>query len=100
MFAVIYAVFIIWGSVENFGGDGGIDSLANLRIAFTNDKVLLAAWLHYLVFDLFVGTWITKKSLQENIPNWIKLPSLLLTLVFGPIGLLVFMALRKAQKRA
>ena len=83
---------------ENFGGEGGMDSLANLRIAFTNDKVLLAAWAHYLVFDLFVATWITKKCLQENISNWIKLLSLLFTLMFGPIGLLLFMALRKVQK--
>ena len=98
MLAVFYAAFIIWGMIENFGGDGGMDSLANLRIAFTNDKVLLAAWAHYLVFDLFVGTWISKKCLQENISNWIKFPSLLFTLMFGPIGFLLFMALKKAQK--
>ena len=94
--AVFYLVFIIWGMAENVGGgEGGMDSLAHLRIGFLNDKVLLAAWAHYLIFDLFVGTWIAKKCLEENISNWIKIPSLLLTLVFGPIGFLVFNVLRK-----
>ena len=93
--AVFYLVFIIWGMAENVGGEGGMDSLAHLRIGFLNDKVLLAAWARYLIFDLFVGTWIAKKCLEENISNWIKIPSLLLTLVFGPIGFLVFNVLRK-----
>jgi hypothetical protein len=93
--AVFYAVFIIWGMFENFGGEGGMDSLASLRIGFLNDKVLIAAWAHYLIFDLFVGTWIAKKCLEENISNWIKLPSLLLTLIFGPVGFLLFIVIRK-----
>jgi hypothetical protein len=72
-----------------------MDSLASLRIGFLNDKVLIAAWAHYLIFDLFVGTWIAKKCLEENISNWIKLPSLLLTLIFGPVGFLLFIVIRK-----
>jgi hypothetical protein len=69
--------------------------LADLRIAFLNDKVLLAAWAHYLVFDLFVGTWIARKCLEENISNALKWPSLALTLFFGPIGFLLFTMLKK-----
>lgn len=90
LLSVFYAVFIVWGMVENAGGEGGMDSMEHLRIGFLNDKVLLAAWAHYLIFDLFVGTWIAKKCIEENISNWIKLPALLLTLVFGPIGFLFF----------
>ena len=96
--AVVYFVFIVWGMIENAGGEGGMDSMAHLRISFLNDKVLLAAWAHYLIFDLFVGTWIAKKCLAENISNWIKLPSLFLTLMFGPIGFLLFAILRKTSK--
>lgn len=96
--AVFYLIFILWGMVENFGGEGGMGSMAELRIAFLNDKVLLAAWAHYLVFDLFIGTWITKKCLEENISNAIKWPSLALTLFFGPIGFLLFSLLRSLRK--
>ncbi|MCB0509177.1 MAG: DUF4281 domain-containing protein [Bacteroidetes bacterium] len=88
--AIFYAVFILWGMLENFGGSGGMDSLEHLRIAFLNDKVLTAAWLHYLVFDLFVGIWITKESLKYELAAWIKLPFLFFTLMFGPIGFLGF----------
>lgn len=96
--SVFYTVFIVWGMIENFGGDGGMDSLASLRIGFNNDKVLLAAWAHYLVFDLFVGTWIAKKCLEENISNWIKMPSLLFTLAFGPLGFLIFQTARRFSR--
>ena len=96
--AVFYTLFIVWGTVENFSGEGGMGSLADLRIAFLNDKVLLAAWAHYLVFDLFVGTWIARKCLEENISNALKWPSLALTLFFGPIGFLLFTMLKKKTK--
>lgn len=90
-----YAVFIVWGMFENFGGAGGMDSLEHLRIAFQNDKVLTAAWLHYLVFDLFVGIWITKECIKHEVSVWIKIPFLFFTLMFGPIGFLGFYSYRK-----
>lgn len=93
----LYAVFIIWGMMENFGGDGGMDSLEHLRLAFLNDKVLTAAWLHYLVFDLFVGIWITKECLKYEVSTWIKLPFLFFTLMFGPIGFLGFFTYQKIK---
>ena len=93
--SVFYLVFIIWGMFENAGDDVGMDSMQHLRNGFLNDKVLLAAWAHYLIFDLFVGTWIAKKCLEENITNWIKWPSLFLTLMLGPAGFLLFSMLRK-----
>ncbi|MFT4968973.1 MAG: hypothetical protein ACI9O4_000715 [Chitinophagales bacterium] len=93
--SAFYLVFIVWGMLENAGGEGGMDSMEHLRIGFLNDKVLLAAWAHYLIFDLFVGTWIAKKCLEENISNSIKWPSLFLTLMFGPIGFLLFTVLSR-----
>lgn len=97
--AAFYLIFIVWGMAENFGGEGGMDSLAHLRIAFLNDKILLAAWAHYLIFDLFVGTWIAKKCIEENISKWIKFPSLFFTLMFGPLGFLLFQMLRRFSLR-
>jgi len=76
-----------------------MDSMQHLRNGFANDKVLLAAWAHYLIFDLFVGTWIAKKCLEENITNWIKWPSLFLTLMLGPVGFLLFSMLRKNPRK-
>ena len=36
---------------------GGFGSLATVRRLFDDPAVLLAGWVHYLVFDLFVGSW-------------------------------------------
>lgn len=88
--AVFYTFFIFWGMYENSGGEGGMDSLAALRIGFLNDKVLLAAWAHYLVFDLFVGVWIVKDAEAKDYNSWLLKPILLFTLMLGPFGFLLY----------
>lgn len=97
--AICYMVFIIWGMTENLGGEGGMGSLSALRIAFQNDKVLLAAWLHYLVFDLMMGIYINQQCLALQFPHWQRLLSLVFTLFFGPIGLLLFQLFSFFKKR-
>ncbi|MFD1550785.1 DUF4281 domain-containing protein [Putridiphycobacter roseus] len=60
-------------------------------IALLNIKtILLACWIHYLAFDLFVGVYIVETSVKLGIKRGVYLPCLLLTLFFGPIGLLAF----------
>ncbi len=52
------------------------------------------AWVHFLAFDLFVGRWIYQKSRAMDISAWIMAPVLFLTLMLGPIGLLLFLLVR------
>jgi cytochrome bd-type quinol oxidase subunit 2 len=52
-------------------------------------------WIHYLAFDLFVGTWIARNADQHNIARWLQVPILFLTLMAGPIGLLLYLLLRQ-----
>jgi hypothetical protein len=66
---------------------------------FGHRGVLLAGWLHYLAFDLFVGAWEVREARRVGLPHWLILPALALTFLFGPIGLLVFLALRAARLR-
>src|SRR5262249_7099450 len=51
-FALMAANF---GAVE--GGFGNFNSLSGVRKLFELDAFLLAGWIHYLAFDLFVGSW-------------------------------------------
>lgn len=88
--SIFYVVFIVWGMLENTGSEGGMDSLEALRIGFLNDKVLLAAWAHYLVFDLFVGVWIVKDAEAKGLNSWLLKPILLCTLMLGPVGFLLY----------
>jgi hypothetical protein len=92
--SVVYSGLILvnWG-----GKEGGFDTLANVILLFKNPQVVLAGWIHYLAFDLFVGAWETRTARAEGIPFLLVVPCLFLTLMFGPAGFLLFSALRAAR---
>lgn len=86
-YLVLIAVY--WHEAK--GGFATLDSVAAL---FAAKPLLLAGWVHYLAFDLFLGNWILRRSQQEAIPHWLMLPALALTFLFGPIGYLAWLLLR------
>ena len=87
-----YIALMVFGAIQ--GGEGGMNSLECLRIAFESDATLLLAWIHYIVFDLFIGTWEVTDAQKHNINHWQVVPCLVLTLFLGPIGLLLYLLLR------
>ena len=93
--SLAYAVFVLvgWSSSE-----GGYDTLENVMRLFDDPMIALAGWVHFLAFDLFAGAWQVRVAQRESFSHWIVLPCLLLTFLFGPAGLLLFMALRLAMK--
>jgi hypothetical protein len=78
---------------------GGFGSLATVRRLFDDPAVLLAGWVHYLAFDLFVGSWEVRDAQRLALPHLLVVPCLLLTLLFGPVGLLSYFALRGSLRR-
>lgn len=88
----VYLFFILKG----MGGDsqGGFDSLENVKALFSKDEAVLAGWIHYLAFDLFVGMWICHDAGLRKINRWILLPCLLLTFLLGPVGFLLYLLVR------
>jgi hypothetical protein len=78
---------------------GGFGSLAGVVAAFTSPHAVLAGWVHYLVFDLFVGAWEVRDAQRRGLPHLWVLPCLFFTLMLGPIGLLLYLALRFARLR-
>ncbi|MDF1501932.1 ABA4-like family protein [Roseisolibacter sp. H3M3-2] len=81
------------------GAGGGFGSIAEVRTLFAHDFALTGGWLHYLAFDLFVGTWIARHGVAEGVPALPILPCLALTFLFGPAGLLAFFVLRAVAGR-
>ena len=55
-----------------------------------------AGWAHFIAFDLFVGRWIYLDSRDRGIHPLIAAPVLVLTILLGPLGLLVHVVLRAA----
>lgn len=73
---------------------GGFDSLANLAKLFAQPEIALVGWIHYLVADLFIGAWQVQTAKRENLSRFLIAPSLLLTFILGPLGLLFFLVMR------
>ena len=53
-----------------------------------------AGWAHFIAFDLFVGRWAYLDSRERGVPALLTAPILLLTVLLGPIGLLVYLLVR------
>lgn len=78
--------------------DGGFNSLAEVKALLGTEPTLLAGWLHYLAFDLFVGVWIAERADALGLPRLLQAPILILTFLFGPIGYLAFIAAEAALR--
>jgi uncharacterized membrane protein YhdT len=94
--SILYAgaVLAYWNS-----GDGGFDTLPNVMLLFDHPGVATAGWIHFLAFDLAVGGWIVRQARANGVPHWMVLPCLFMTLMFGPVGLLMFLAIKTGYKR-
>jgi len=79
--------------------EGNFSSLEGVRSLFSNDLALLAGWIHYLAFDLFVGTWIVENAKINRISRFFIIPCLFLTFMFGPTGLLCYTMLKFILKK-
>lgn len=92
LFAIIYTYYIVTNiaviDMKSFSTLKGVTTL------FTNPLAVLLGWVHYLAFDLMVGLFIKKNSLKYGISHWIVIPCMLLTFMFGPIGLLLYLLIR------
>jgi len=78
--------------------EGGFDTLENVMKLFTTREVVLAGWIHYLAFDLFVGAWEVRTGRAEAIPFLLVVPCLVLTFLLGPAGFLAFIAIRAGRR--
>ena len=77
------------------GSPGGFSSLPAVATLFANPWLLLAGWIHYLAFDLFVGSWEARDARERGVPHLALIPCLLLTFLFGPAGWLLYLLARR-----
>lgn len=94
---VVYTALIgvHWSSAE--GGFATLDAVAAL---FRSPWMLLAGWLHYLAFDLFVGAWIAADAEMRGVRRTLLIPVLSAVFLFGPAGLLLWLGIRTAYTPA
>jgi hypothetical protein len=93
--SLTYAVliFVYFFRVEG----GGFGSIAEVRALFMSDPALVAGWVHYLAFDLFIGCWIAVEADKRGYARLLQAPILIATFMFGPLGLLIFLLTRATE---
>jgi hypothetical protein len=91
--AYVVLIMVYFFRVEG----GGFGSITEVRQLFLSDGGLLAGWIHYLAFDLFIGIWIAERADRASISRLLQAPMLVGTFMFGPLGLLMFYVTRGAQ---
>jgi hypothetical protein len=98
--AVLAAVYTIIIALTFSGAEGGFSSLPDVARLFNNPWLLLAGWIHYLAFDLLVGSWEVRDARDRGISHILVLPCLILTFLFGPAGWLLYLGVRSLYGRA
>lgn len=101
--AIFIALFFVGADAGRVAGAPAPDltdySIGGIRGLFMSDGGIVVGWTHYLAFDLFTGLWISRDADAKGFSRLAQLPSLLLTFLAGPIGLLSWLLLREGRTR-
>jgi len=95
--AIVYVIFIVQSLLAGVVLDFG--SLNSVKTLFTNENLLLAGWIHYLVFDLLIGMWILDQNKNLGINNLFIALCLIFTFMLGPIGYLLFILFKNIKTK-
>ena len=84
--SAVYAALVF----SRFSGtDGGFDSLDSVALLLSDRWALLAGWVHYLAFDLFVGAVMAARMDRAGVGRLVQAPILMSTFLLGPLGFLI-----------
>jgi len=96
LMGIIYTSFLI--SAVFFGQSSEAAGMSNLKAVqalFSHPVGILTGWVHFIIFDLFVGAWIGRDALRQNMPHWMTVICFIFTVMFGPLGLMLYLISRK-----
>ncbi|MBY0121614.1 ABA4-like family protein [Bacillus sp. S/N-304-OC-R1] len=99
--AALYVIGIIitiagsgLGFVHNFGSVEGVTKL------LSQPNFAILVWLHILCFDQTIGHYVFKDNMEHRyLPIPVQSIILFLILMFGPLGFLCYLILRKILKK-
>lgn len=78
----------------------GFFSLNMITYVFTKKFIVLIGWVHYLAFDLLIGSWIFLDNFnnENQVSHILMIICFILTYVFGPSGFLFYVIIKKIKK--
>lgn len=96
LLGVAYTLFfmgaMVWGTPTE---PVDFTSISGVSAIFSHPYGVLTGWVHYLVFDLFVGMWEARDARRRGMRHIWLVPCLILTFMAGPLGLLLYFILRR-----
>ena len=69
-------------------------SLDNLYTVFATESFLLAFWIHFLVLNLFLGSWVSRDGIRYNMSRKLVAIPLIIIYLTGPLGLVLYWLFR------
>lgn len=95
LLGAVYIGGMVMAALGHGAEGGGFTTIEGVRALFSADVGMVIGWTHFLVFDLFVGAWEARDARRRGFSHWLLIPCLLLTFMLGPIGLVLYLGLRK-----
>ncbi|MFD2718524.1 ABA4-like family protein [Hymenobacter monticola] len=99
LLAATYVAVIGYQTLAHPAPGAGFSSLAQVAALFREPWALTAGWVHYLCFDMAVGIWESRDAEQRGVPHLLLLPCLVATFLLGPLGFLLYSAVRRWYPR-
>jgi len=100
LLGLVYTIGLIGTMFFGLGAEGaGFTTITAVRQIFASDMGVIVGWTHYLVFDLFVGAWEARDGARRNVSHLALIPCLILTFMLGPVGLGLYLILRKISNQ-
>ncbi len=90
MMAIVYS-YLNFGNIGDVGGPSAFMSFDGVMRIFSNPYLVDGGWAHILSLDILLGIWIKNNAAKSNIPYWLVVLVLLLTIMFAPFGILVYL---------
>ena len=91
--ALLYAGLVLPRLPEVLGAVADPD-LGGVSALLGSPTGATIGWVHFLAFDLFVARWAYLDSRERGVNPFVMAPVLFLTLMLGPVGFLVYLAVR------
>ncbi|MEO6230221.1 MAG: abscisic acid-deficient protein Aba4 family protein [Ferruginibacter sp.] len=93
MLAVTYS-YLNFAHIGEAGGPAGFSTFEGVTKIFSNPWLIDAAWAHIVGIDLVIGMLIKNNAAKHGMPYGLVIILLLVTIVFTPLGLLLYLLAR------
>jgi len=91
--AAVYSWFN-FAHIGEAGGIAGFSTFEGVTKIFSNPWLIDAAWAHIVGIDLIIGMLIKNNAAKNGMPYGLVVIILLVTIVFTPLGLLLYLLTR------